>query len=89
MANEKGLVVTLDDKGEPTKLQLNGSDVFATSLVLEYRANTPSKVTIEAYVQDLGGALQRSDNGDPKLETHELYAVSKADYDLLQSLKNG
>lgn len=76
-----GVAITLDAKGEPTKVELNGKAIFVSALTIEYLPAEPAKITMTAYVQDIGGVMQRYDNGEPVMETHVLYAVSKADYD--------
>ena len=81
------LVITLDHKGEPSKVELDGKTLFVTAIDIKYRPCEPGKITLEAYVQDLGTVIARHPGGEPKMEQMEFYAVSKEDHELLLQLK--
>jgi hypothetical protein len=84
----KGLVITYDQKGEPTGITLDGTPVCAESLDIIYRGGEPAKVVIELYVKDIeGGVIARGPDGEAITETREFYAVSKKDHELLMQLK--
>lgn len=77
------LVVKFDQHHVPCSVELDGKPIFVDNMVVEYRANVPAKVTMQVILLDVGGLVQRDSEGNPKLDTMELYAVSKEAFDSL------
>lgn len=86
---EYGLVVTVDDKGEPVDVKFNGKSEFINSIDIHYEGGKPPTVNVEWYVRDISGhsLITRHADGDPVLQRSKLYAVTKEDFELLQATK--
>jgi hypothetical protein len=85
------LKVSLNDKGEPTGIDLDGKPLFVNSMDISLRPCVPMTVKLEAYVRDLstgGLTVKNPVTGEPEVESLEFYAVSKEDYELLQKLRS-
>jgi hypothetical protein len=51
------LVISMNERGEPTALELDGRPVFASTLDIQFRNGEPAKVIMEMYVPDIAGGL--------------------------------
>jgi hypothetical protein len=81
----QGLVIKLNDKGEPTSVELDGRPIFVSTLDVQYRPNEPAKIIMEMFVMDAGGMVVRHGE-EPLMEGMTMYAVSKEDFDFLQDI---
>ncbi len=84
---DKGLVITVDEKGLPQNVYLDGNNILAVKIDVQYRPNQYPVVLLETYLKDDEGHLITNDENGLATGVKTFYAVTKEDFDLLQTLK--